>query len=112
MLKVHAVKEKEADTYRIHFEHDETGEGALAERVREWINTPRGTDPENPEWGNTFKFYKGPPFDINSQVSMEMDTLNLMSADIDGIEIKGINVAEDEINMIIAIASSIKGVET
>lgn len=73
---------------------------ALEERIRDWLETPQGSVADQPEWGNTLSLYRHAPINNDLLISMEMDILTRLPADVDGVNIQGIRIQEEEIDTV------------
>lgn len=69
---------------------------AMANNIKEWMDTPRGHVFGNPAWGNNFAAYKHEPHNETTAVGLESMILVGLPRDIYGVQIYSIWCAPDE----------------
>lgn len=74
---------------------------ALAERFREWLNTPVGSIWGNPGWGNILPEFKHEPTNMSHvQVAIENRLLSKLRTDLPELNISSITVSEESFDYI------------
>lgn len=74
---------------------------ALAERFREWLNTPVGSVWGNPGWGNILGEFQHEPTSLSHvQVAMENKLMAKLKVDLPEISIQSITVKEIEFDYV------------
>ena len=69
---------------------------ALAERFREWLNTPVGSVWGNPGWGNILPQFKHEPTGMSHvQIAIENRLLSKLKTDLPELGISSISVSEE-----------------
>ena len=83
---------------------------ALAERFREWLNTPVGSIWGNPGWGNILGEFQHEPTSLSHvQVAIENRLLAKLKVDLPEVSIKSITVSEIEFDYIQVVISIPEG---
>lgn len=74
---------------------------AMAERIREWLDTPEGTMAHYPSWGHNLTPYKHDPLSKGGglDVMIEMSIAQKLPIDIEDIVLKGVNVIVMDIDL-------------
>lgn len=74
---------------------------AMAERIREWLDTPEGTMAHHPSWGHNLSQFKHDPLCAggNLEVLIEMAIARKLPVDVQGLILKGVNVVVKEIDL-------------
>lgn len=68
------------------------GSEAMDERIREWLETPEGTEAHNPSWGHNLEAFKFDPLNENLAILIEMAISRKLPIDVNDIILNGVNV--------------------
>jgi len=86
---------------------------ALAERFREWLNTPVGSVWGNPGWGNILDEFRHEPTDLSHvQVAIENRLLAKLKIDLPEIGVQSITATEIEMDYIQVVINIPEGTLT
>ncbi len=73
-------------------------EGALSDRIKEWLETPVGTLADIPSWGHNLSSFKFDPTSVDLAVAIELAIVEKMTTDIRDLVFLGIRVSYPEID--------------
>lgn len=73
----------------------------MAERIREWLETPEGTVAHYPSWGHNLTPFKHDPLSegCGIEILIEMAIARKLPLDIDDIHLMGVNVTILDVDM-------------
>jgi hypothetical protein len=74
-------------------------DGALWDRICEWLETPQGTLADLPGWGHNLSLLKHEPQGVNLDIMAEMSITIKMPQDIENLIILSVSVEFTEIDL-------------
>lgn len=81
------------DVARLH------NEDGIAERIREWLETPEGSMAHHPAWGHNLAPFKHDPTARNLDVQIEMALTRKLPLDVKDVVILGVRVILPDIDL-------------
>lgn len=72
---------------------------AMANNIKEWMDTPQGHVYGNPEWGNNFNAYKHEPHNETTAVGIESMILVSLPRDVPNVKIYAIWCEPDALEL-------------
>lgn len=76
-----------------------TDEGALSERIFEWLETPEGSIADHPSWGHNLTGFQFDPESSNLAVRIEMAITAKLARDVQDMVMLGVRVDFIEIDL-------------